>query len=201
MTDLSRFWPLDDADVRDRLVARYADPARGYHDVQHLTEVLEHVELLLADEPADRAAVLLAAWFHDAVYDGQGDDERRSAALVREELDGTVREALVEEVARLVLLTERHDPEPDDVAGAVLCDADLAILAADRRRYDDYRAGVREDYAHVEDAVFDAGRAAVLADLLARDSLFHTPTGRRLWEERARTNLSRELALAQRRLP
>jgi predicted metal-dependent HD superfamily phosphohydrolase len=199
MTHLNRFWPLPDhAELRDRLVSRYADPTRGYHDVQHLAEVLERADLLLADEPADRTAVLLAAWFHDAVYDGQGDDERRSADLVHEELDEQAPTGLVEEVARLVRLTERHDPEPDDTAGAVLCDADLAILAADRGRYDEYVAGVRKDYAHLEDRVFGAGRAGVLADLLARDTLFHTKTGRRLWEERARANLSRELA--QRRL-
>jgi predicted metal-dependent HD superfamily phosphohydrolase len=200
MTDLNRFWPLDaHADVRDRLVARYTDPARGYHDAQHLAEVLEHADLLLADEPADRTAVLLAAWFHDAVYDGQGDDERRSAELVHQELGGQLPAGLVEEAARLVRLTERHDPAPDDIAGAVLCDADLAILAADRRRYDEYVTGVRKDYVHLEDRVFDAGRAAVLADLLARQRLFHAAAGRRRWEERARANLTRELA--QRRLP
>ena len=33
------------------------------------------------------------------------------------------------EVARLVRLTETHDPADDDLAGQALCDADLAILA------------------------------------------------------------------------
>ena len=34
-------WPLADGhSVRDALLAAYADPARGYHDTQHLGEVL-----------------------------------------------------------------------------------------------------------------------------------------------------------------
>ena len=36
--------------------------------------------------------------------------------------------------------------------------------------------------------------ASVLTGLARRDHLFHTATGRRLWEDRARANLRRELA-------
>ena len=41
---------------------------------------------------------------------------------------------------------------------------------------------------------FARGRAAVLRDLLAKDSLFHTAAARELWEDRARGNVSAELA-------
>ena len=82
MSDLAQFWPawLGD-DLRSRLEAAYGDEARGYHDLRHLSEVLHHVDDLMdADDPA-RETVLLAAWFHDAVYDGHEDDEERSARL------------------------------------------------------------------------------------------------------------------------
>ena len=60
-----------------------------------------------------------------------------------------------------------------------LCDADLAILAAEPQRYADYSAAVRREYAHVSDADFAVGRALVLRDLLAKPSLFQTRTGAR----------------------
>ena len=41
---------------------------------------------------------------------------------------------------------------------------------------------------------FARGRAAVLRDLLAKDSLFHTAAARALWEDRARGNVTAELA-------
>jgi predicted metal-dependent HD superfamily phosphohydrolase len=193
MSDLGRFWPrwLSD-ELRTRLEAAYDDPGRGYHDRRHLTEVLEHVdELMEADDPA-REAVLLAAWFHDAVYEGSAEDEERSALLAEQALEGA-RAALAAEVGRLVRLTRTHRPADDDVPGLVLCDADLAILGADEDRYASYVRGVRSEYAHVPDADFAAGRSSVLRDLLAKPALFATPVARERWEERARRNVEREL--------
>ena len=50
-------WPLAGAeDVRDALLAAYADPRRGYHDTQHLREVLDRLdELEAAGERFDRS--------------------------------------------------------------------------------------------------------------------------------------------------
>jgi predicted metal-dependent HD superfamily phosphohydrolase len=192
VSDLARFWPSAlPSSLRERLQAAYADPGRGYHDLLHLTDVLTHVdELMSPDDPA-REAVLLAAWFHDAVYDGRGDDEERSARLALSALGDT---PLGQEVARLVRLTATHRPGDDDHAGQVLCDADLGILAADPGRYASYTRGVRREYAHVSDADFAAGRAAVLRDLLAKPTLFHTDRARQRWETRARANVEAELA-------
>ncbi len=136
--------------------------------------MLQHVDELMADDDPAREAVLLAAWFHDAVYDGQGDDEERSARLALDALGPT---PLGEEVARLVRLTATHRPLDSDAPGQVLCDADLGILAADPARYASYTEGVRREYAHVPDADFAAGRAAILRDLLAKPTLFHTARG------------------------
>ncbi|HKS02944.1 MAG TPA: DUF4031 domain-containing protein, partial [Arthrobacter sp.] len=52
---------------------------------------------------------------------------------------------------------------------------------------------VREDYAHIGDADFAAGRAAVVRQLLALDPLFHTERAQHLWLEAARRNLQGEL--------
>ncbi len=139
----------------------------------------------------DDREIVLAAWFHDAVYDGTPDDEENSALLAERELAGT--DVDVAEVARLVRLTATHDPAADDHAGQVLCDADLAILAADADRYREYAAGVRQDYAFVPDADFRAGRRAVLEELLAREHLFRTEHARQAWDSQARANLRAEI--------
>lgn len=180
-------WPLADrTELRDRLLAAYSTE-RGYHDVRHLGEVLDRIDELGG---SGNEAVVLAAWFHDAVYDGKPDAEERSARWAEQELDDP-------EVARLVRLTESHRPEPGDHDGEILCDADLAILAADPERYAEYAADVRREYAQYDDAAFAAGRAAVLRDLLAKPTLFHTAYAREHWEQRARANVEDELRRLQ----
>jgi predicted metal-dependent HD superfamily phosphohydrolase len=128
------------------------------------------------------------------VYDGQPGAEERSAQWAEQALAGLgVDAGTVAEVARLVRLTESHRPADDDANGCALSDADLAILAADRHRYEEYAADVRREYAHVPDDGFRAGRAAILRDLLAKPHLFHTAYAREHWESPARANVEREL--------
>ena len=117
------------------VVAAWGEPHRRYHDLHHLAAVLGLVRELGA-AAADPAAVALAAWYHDVAYDPRrGDNEQVSARRARAGLTGLVPEARVEEVVRLVLLTAGHAAEPGDANGAVLCDADLAVLAGPPAAY------------------------------------------------------------------
>jgi predicted metal-dependent HD superfamily phosphohydrolase len=194
--ELPQHWPLPEAaSLRDELVAAYADPSRHYHDTRHLAEVLGRLEELAGAGVAyDEVPVRLAAWFHDAVYDGERDAEERSAAWAEDALTPGCRPIVVDEVTRLIRLTEQHDPEPGDVNGEALSDADLGILAADRERYDEYVADVRREYAHLGDRQFREGRTQVLESLLERREMFRTAYARERWEADARANLERELA-------
>ncbi|GAA3685825.1 hypothetical protein GCM10022237_50380 [Nocardioides ginsengisoli] len=189
-------WPLTGADgLRAELWAAYADPSRGHHGTRHLVEVLTRLdELAAAGTAFDRTPVVLAAWFHDAVYDGERDAEERSATWAEQALPAVADPATVAEVVRLVRLTEHHRPEPGDANGYALSDADLSILAADRERYDEYVAAVRTEYAHLPDDVFAMGRADVLRALTDAPELFCTPHGRAQWEDAARANVARELS-------
>ena len=180
------------------VVAAWGQPHRRYHDLHHLAAVLGLVGELAgaADDPA---AVALAAWYHDVVYDPRrGDNEQRSAERARAGLTGLVPSARLEEVERLVLLTAGHDAAPDDADGAVLCDADLAVLAGPPESYAGYASAVREEYGHLSDEVFTAGRIAVLESLLALPALYRLPATA-AWEPRARANLTAELGLLRSR--
>ncbi|NUU22189.1 MAG: HD domain-containing protein [Streptomycetaceae bacterium] len=180
--------------VGEDLIGRYAQPHRRYHATGHLLAVLDLVEEL-AHDADDPDAVRLAAWFHDAVYDpARADNEERSARLAERALTGAgVDPRLVAETARLVRGTAEHAPTAGDRNAAVLCDADLAILATERDTYDAYTAAVRQEYAFVPDEAFRAARAHVLRELLALPRLFHTTLGYARYEENARRNLRTEL--------
>ncbi|WP_392671946.1 hypothetical protein [Streptomyces sp. LN785] len=183
----------------DNLLARWAEPQRRYHTTAHLTAVLDRVDTL-AGHAADPDAVRLAAWFHDAVYrPDRSENEERSAVLAERALpEAGVPDDVTAEVARLVRLTVTHDPVDGDTNGEVLCDADLAILAAAPKEYAAYAAQVRDEYGFVPDDAFREGRAAVLRQLLGLPRLFRTPHGIAQWEPRARQNLLTELELLTR---
>jgi len=186
----------DPARYADDLLTRWQEPQRRYHTLTHLTAVLDHVDVLekYADDPD---VVRLAAWFHDAVYlPERSENEERSARIAERALpEAGVSEGRTAEVARLVRLTVTHDPADDDRDGQVLCDADLAILAAPPSAYAAYTAAVREEYHFVPNEAFREGRSAILRQLLDLPRLFRTPYGAEHWEATARYNLAAELEM------
>jgi predicted metal-dependent HD superfamily phosphohydrolase len=194
-TLLARYSTTGDADATGRAVlARWSQPHRKYHTQTHLRGVLTAVDEL-ASYAADVDAVRLAAWYHDAVYDCRSDDEEQSARLAESDLAALgVPAELVAEVARLVRMTVEHDPAPEDTNGAVLSDADLATLALPPVEYRRNGAAIRQEYAHVDEPAFRAGRAPMIEALLAAPALYRTPAGRQRWEQAARANLTAELA-------
>ena len=186
--------PLTTAAYHD-LVARYEEPHRKYHNLRHLTEVLDIVDEL-ADEAEDPDAVRLAAWFHDAVYAASSEisNEEASARLAEQILPTVgVPTTRVAEAARLVRLTENHAAEDGDRNAAVLFDADLAILAASPARYDDYAQAVRAEYREIPDEIFRPARARILGALLAAPTLYRIPSARARFEPRARANVAAEI--------
>lgn len=176
------------------LLDSWGEPHRRYHSVRHLRDILARVDEL-AEYAEDPDAVRIAAWYHDAIYDGRPDDEERSARRAEEELSRlALAPQLVDEVARLVRMTVAHDPATGDRNGEVLSDADLSTLALPPERYRLNTAAIRAEYAHVPEEVFRKGRIQVLTALLAAPGVFRTRAGRKLWESVARQNMRAELA-------
>ena len=192
------------------LLERYEQPHRKYHTSVHLSEMLTALKTLYEQHhTATPRAVLLAAWFHDAVYEANpGDDEAASADLARTALTplastGSLTNREVTAIAHLIELTASHqlaDGIEEYTSGALtradaefFLDADLAILAADSPRYTRYVAGVRAEYAHYAPDAFTRGRAAILQGFLNRTAIYASDTAHLLWDAPARLNLRTEL--------
>lgn len=177
-------------DLGAQLITRWSEPHRHYHDLQHLSETLVALDRL---GPAS-ALEELALWFHDAVHTNTpGTDERRSADLATTLLPAAgVDAASAHEVARLVLVTVDHHPAADDLPGARVSDADLAVLAAEPSRYRASVQALRAEFPGLGEDAWRASRRASLAAFDAMQPLFHTPVGEAEWEGPARANLAAE---------
>lgn len=169
------------------LSARYAEPHRHYHTLEHISEM---AGLLPHASETVRAAV----WFHDAVYGG-GSNEHRSAVLAREALTELSWPGdAIGEVERMIVATIDHDASRLPPEHHPFLDADLAILGSPIARYAQYVEQVRQEYAHIPEAIFRSGRAAILRKYLARPRIYVTAEFFARFEPRARINIAWELS-------
>lgn len=181
----------------NQLVAAYSGRQRHYHTLQHLRECLAHLEATatLAQRPAEVEAAL---WFHDAVYDpGRQDNEERSAGWAAGALRAAgCDEGVATRVHAMVLATREHAAS-GDADTQLLLDIDLAILGASPARFAEFERQVRAEYAHVPEAAYRTGRAAVLGGFAARPWIYGTRPYRDALEVRARDNIANALVRLQ----
>jgi predicted metal-dependent HD superfamily phosphohydrolase len=184
-----------------QICLRYQEPHRAYHTLRHLEECFSHFDG--ARHLAQHAAeVELALWFHDAIYDPHAADcEEQSAAWAARALsEAGAAAAPIERITSLVLAT-KHAGSASSPDQAVLLDTDLSILGAPRKRFIEYEAQVRSEYAFVPEEGFRAARRAILARFLERPRIYLTDHFAGLLEEQARANLRFSLARAARDTP
>ena len=200
MTDLEQWsetWSLLGAappeELFQQLVARYSEPHRAYHTLQHMRECFS------ALAPASHLAkslseVQLALWFHDAIYDTRAhDNEEQSANWAEQSLITEGVESKVAMAVRKLVLATKHDAIPQGEDAKLVVDVDLAILGAAEPRFAEYEKQIRQEYDWVAEDVFRQRRADILASLLNRSSIFSTAWFALRLEKPARKNLLRSL--------
>jgi predicted metal-dependent HD superfamily phosphohydrolase len=177
----------------DELTLRYAEPHRAYHTMAHLQECFRQLADLqgACEHPGE---VVIALWFHDAIYDTQRyDSEDRSAQWADHAVRAAASVAAAARIRDLVLAT-KHEAVPASADARVLVDVDLWILGAPTPRFDEYEAQVRKEYAWVPDDAFREARGKILRGLLERSSIYSTEAMHAQCETQARANLARSLA-------
>lgn len=168
----------------------YSESHRVYHNAEHLASVID----LLTEAAADDR-LMIAAWFHDAVYrPGATDNEARSADMARRRLPALgCSPAWIKAVCEAILATASHRSQDNDAAA--LLDADLSILGASTEAYQAYATAIREEFYDVPAAVFRAGRLAFIEAMLKRRNIYETTFFRQRFEISARKNLEAEADL------
>ncbi|MEO1135184.1 MAG: hypothetical protein AAFW68_01075 [Pseudomonadota bacterium] len=182
-----------------RLRARYEESGRFYHTWNHIEQLVAEYQTI-ESKITHKQSVLCAIYYHDAVYDvTSGDNEENSAKLFREEVAPLIDQNIALLSERMIVATKAHEcPQFDDPASECDCkyflDIDMSILGANRVDYDAYAANVRREYSIFEDAVYSVGRSRVLKEFPGRERLFFTDEFFSRYDEKARVNISRELA-------
>lgn len=176
------------ADLRARLDA----PGREFHNLGHIDECLRHLDTV-ASRLADPAAVEMALWFHDAVYEaGDPANERRSADLFLAQANGAS-PAFRRRVVGLIMATERKQaPRTQDAR--FIDDIDLAGFGGSWSSFAHNSERLRREFASMSDDDYSRGQWRFLSRLRRRPRFFRTPYFRDRYEARAHANLDRLLA-------
>ena len=171
------------------LIARYDDPSRHYHTLEHLSRGLKvYYQLFNKALPP----LEFFAWlYHDAVYETtRSDNEAQSAAVFMHDAP-TLGFSMddVDQITRFILAT---DPSVEPIS--VLNDIDLAELGAAPDVFDRNTDNIRKEYDWVSEEVWRKGRIAVLTQLLKREKLYITQPFSDKFLQQAQENLKREIA-------
>lgn len=177
------------------IASSYQHADRAYHNLVHLSDMLvlsaKYRSYLEAPE-----LLALSIWFHDLVYKVERkDNEKQSAEKAKQYLEySRLSATAIEQVYQSILATQQHQLSSTYLDLPYLLDFDLAVLGRDEESYQRYALQIRKEYHIYPDELYQPGRKKVLQHFLARESLYFTPIGQELWEEKARVNLKMELS-------
>ena len=183
---------------RAAIEAAYAMPARAYHNLHHVGEVLrQYADVLQGPGWSHPDEVAFAVLYHDAIYvAGAKDNEARSAALARAHLAQWWPTLDGGRVADLIEQTARHGTlSPGDVADEetrLFLDCDMAILGAPPAVFDAYDRGIAAEYRSVVPSwLFAINRRRFLKGILGRERIFLSDFFHARLDAQARQNLRR----------
>lgn len=182
------------------IAARYCEPQRVYHTLDHIYQLFVQFERIKhdLDEPH---LIALALYYHDVIYTPtRTDNELKSADYAREHVGPYLSKTQYQQLYDLIMMTASHqldDTATDDKRSdaAYMLDMDLSILGAPWHLYELYAQAVRQEYAHVPATRYRNGRTALLKALLTRPQLYLTEYYHERLEAQARDNITREMAL------
>lgn len=173
-----------------RIIEAYSQKHRAYHNLSHIEQCLGEFDLV--KDYLDRPDLVeIAIWYHDVVYNTRSDrNEEDSAIFAERELNelNIIDEKIIS-VHDLILST-KHQDEPDSSDTKYLVDIDLSIFGKSLHIYQEYENNIRKEYKWVPKFLFQNKRFEILRTFLCKNTIFHTEWFREKYELQARININ-----------
>lgn len=185
----------DGASVFQTIAARYQEPHRAYHTLEHIRHCLDEFEEIRHLGTVDAHVVEMALWLHDVVYDPLAKDNEEQSGMFAAAM-GMHAEwsaSFTLEVLHCILAT-KHDESPEDVDARYVVDIDLSSLGVPEDVFRQNGIRLRQEYAAVPDAAFVQGQRVFFTGLLSRPHLYQTEFFAKKYEDQARENIRSLLA-------
>lgn len=192
-----RFHPIKGKRILDTLVGMYSSQERKYHNLKHINECLDELDLAREQGLVKHPVIMeMALTHHDALYDTKRkDNEEKSAALLFLNLKSMGFFKWARKIGYGYVMATKHNVIPGDEGARIVVDIDLSILGKSWERYEEYMRAIRQEYKWVEEKAFREGRAKVMQGFLDRERVYLTDFFREKYERQARDNVKREIEL------
>lgn len=173
----------------------YSDKKRHYHTLNHLENLFQQLTEIKT-QIKDWDVVLFSLYYHDVIYNSlKSDNEQKSAELAEKRMKSIeISLEIIEGCNAQIMATKAHFLSENEDTN-YFTDADLSVLGQSWEMYSEYYQNVRKEYAIYPDLIYNAGRKKVLKHFLAMERIFKTNYFYLKFEEQARVNLEKELAL------
>lgn len=177
----------------------YNSKDRFYHNLVHISQMLENIELAFVSEERKILDLLFfAAFYHDIIYDINSKyNEKESAKLAIKRLSKfDLEKEDLEKISFWIEKTASHFSKTEskkDYFTSLFLDADLAILGSEKKDYIFYNQQIRKEYSSIPDEVYFKNRKLFLEFLLKRKAIFRLPFFKEKFNEKAIENIKREL--------
>lgn len=172
----------------------YIEGHRFYHTMDHIESMLDGYDKYF--NGCFTEAEFLAIVYHDIVYlPWASGNEENSAAMLNAHHKlyfSKVKQEVIDEASTIILAT-KHDGTPVSEAAKRVVDLDMMILGKAEDIYEKYRSNTRREYGMFSDEQWNQGRKIVLQRFLDMPRIFITDSMHDRFEERARSNIQKEL--------
>jgi predicted metal-dependent HD superfamily phosphohydrolase len=179
----------------DEIENCHSHKSRYYHNLNHLTHLFESLKPV-SDQIKDEDIIAFSIFYHDIVYDIKSKkNELKSAELAVNRLtDLNISAEKTQLVYNQILATKSHSTSDCNDTN-LFTDADLSILGADWDDYELYLLQIRQEYKLYPNLIYNPGRKKVLLYFLDKKRLFKTDYFYNKFEDKAKSNLEKELTL------
>ena len=171
----------------------YSEPSRHYHNLSHLNNLLEHLEVVKHKIQLWQV-VIFALAYHDIIYNiFKQDNEQKSALLAERRLiEMNLPGASIEKCKQMILATKDHQVNADNDIN-YFSDADLAILGSGTSSYQLYVNNIRKEYSYFPDLIYKPARLKILRHFLRMERIYKTEYFFKKLESQARENIQKEI--------
>ena len=179
----------------ERIIECYSESHRDYHNLRHIREMLECLNLYKT-AISDYPILYLSCLYHDIVYDTHAqDNEEKSAEYLEKDFHNYLSIEQISNCRNLILGTKKHQFLQNDFDHKIFLDSDLLILGRERNRYIEYMDSIRKEYEWVEREFYKQERAKVLQKFLERERIYFTDEIFHAYEKQARENIKFEIEM------